>query len=76
MWEILIVIFIALNIAGTVFWIYMLIDCATQEVGQDKLVWVVILVATHWVGSLVYYFYQRPKRLDLLQESLDAEDVT
>ncbi|MGA1198142.1 MAG: PLDc N-terminal domain-containing protein [Candidatus Latescibacterota bacterium] len=73
--EILILIFIVLNIAGTVFWIYMLIDCATQEVGQDKLMWVVILVATYWVGSMVYYFYQRPKRLALLQQSLETEDL-
>jgi hypothetical protein len=75
MWEILILLFIVLNIAGTVFWIYMLIDCATQEVGQDKLMWVVILVATYWVGSMVYYFYQRPKRLALLQQSLETEDL-
>ncbi len=76
MWEIWIIFFIALNIAGTIFWIYVFIDCTTQEIGQDKLMWIVILLLTYWVGSLAYYFYQRPKRLALLQESSDAEDVT
>ena len=75
MWEILITAFIVLNVAGTVFWIYMFIECTTQETGQDKLMWIVILLVSYWVGSLVYYFYQRPKRLVLLQSSFEAEDL-
>jgi uncharacterized membrane protein YphA (DoxX/SURF4 family) len=75
MWEILIALFIVLNIAGTVFWIYVFIDCTTQEMGQDKLMWIVILLLTYWVGSLAYYFYQRPKRLALLQKSFETEDL-
>lgn len=62
-WDILVNVFMLLSVAGTVFWIYVLIDCSTNEPNQNKMMWIVIVVVTHWIGALVYYFYQRPKRL-------------
>lgn len=46
------------------FWLWMLVDCATREPSQDndKLVWVIIIVFTHFIGALLYYFIRRPKR--------------
>jgi hypothetical protein len=45
------------------FWIWMLIDCAvhTPDENNQKLVWILIVVLTGWIGALVYFFVQRPK---------------
>lgn len=50
---------------STVFWIWMLIDCATKEpsASNDKIVWVIIILLTHWIGAAIYYFVRRPKRI-------------
>jgi hypothetical protein len=47
------------------FWIWMIIDCATKEPseGNDKLVWIVIIVFTQIIGALIYYFVRRPQRI-------------
>ncbi|MDZ4178075.1 MAG: PLD nuclease N-terminal domain-containing protein [Coriobacteriia bacterium] len=54
-------------IAGTVFWVWMLVDCATNEpsTGNDKLMWVLIILFTHLVGAIIYYFVRRPQRRSL-----------
>jgi len=54
-----------LFLAGFAFWIWMLIDCATKEpsAGNDKIVWLLIIVFTHIVGALIYYFVRRRPRL-------------
>jgi|HubBroStandDraft_6_1064221.scaffolds.fasta_scaffold768118_2 heme/copper-type cytochrome/quinol oxidase subunit 1 len=60
------VAFLLLMVAGTVFWIAMLIDCAKNEpsTGSDKIVWIVVIVFTHILGALIYYFVRRrPRRL-------------
>lgn len=46
------------------FWIWMLIDCATKEsnIGNDKLIWVLIILFTHLLGALLYCFVRRPRR--------------
>ncbi len=46
------------------FWIWMLIDCAQNEPseGNDKLVWVLIILLLNWVGALIYYLVRRPIR--------------
>jgi len=49
---------------GFSFWIWMLVDCATKEPsgGNDKLIWVLIIVLGHFIGALIYYFVRRPQR--------------
>jgi magnesium-transporting ATPase (P-type) len=46
------------------FWIWMLVDCAMNEPseGNDKIVWIVIMVFTQLLGSLLYFFIRRPER--------------
>lgn len=53
------------GIIGTLFWLWMLIDCATKEPseGNDKLIWIIIIVFTHVLGALVYFVVRRPKRI-------------
>lgn len=58
------IIFFGFGIIGTLFWLWMLIDCATKEPseGNDKLIWIIIIIFTHVLGALVYFFVRRPKR--------------
>ncbi len=59
------VIFFALGIGGTVLWIWMIIDCATREPseGNDKLIWILIILLTHLLGALIYLLVRRPQRI-------------
>jgi hypothetical protein len=43
----------------------MLVDCATRESsqGNDKIVWAIIILLTHWLGAAVYFFVRRPRRM-------------
>lgn len=57
--------FFGLAVLGTIFWIWMLVDCATKEpsTGNEKIVWVVIIALTHWIGAAIYFLVRRPQRL-------------
>ena len=54
-----------LGIASVVFWIWMLIDCAKYEpsAGNDKLIWILVIIFLHVLGALLYYFIRRPERI-------------
>jgi Phospholipase_D-nuclease N-terminal len=58
-------VFLALAIASTFFWVFMIIECATKESnrGNEKVIWILIIIFTHWVGALLYYFVRRPQRI-------------
>ena len=47
-----------------VFWIWMLIHAIKNDGLSDteKLIWVVVIVFTHFIGALIYMFVGRPKR--------------
>ena len=57
-------IMITLGLLGTVLWIWMLIDCATNEPseGSDKIVWMLVILFTHGLGALIYLLARRPER--------------
>lgn len=59
-------ILLALAVAALCFgfWIWMLIECATKEpdTGNNKVVWILIIVFAHIIGALIYYFVRRPQR--------------
>ena len=52
------------GLIATLFWVWMLVECATKEssTSNDKLVWVLIILFTHVRGSALYYFVRRPQR--------------
>ncbi|KXS45213.1 MAG: hypothetical protein AWU59_77 [Methanolobus sp. T82-4] len=58
-------LFFGIGIIGTIFWIWMLVDCAMKEPsqGNDKLIWVIIILFTHLLGALLYFFVRRPQRI-------------
>lgn len=47
------------------FWLWMLIDCATNEpeTGNHKVVWILIIVFAQIVGALIYWFCRRNQRI-------------
>ncbi|HLP76112.1 MAG TPA: PLDc N-terminal domain-containing protein [Candidatus Paceibacterota bacterium] len=57
--------FLLIGFAMFAFWIWMLIDCATKESseGNNKIVWVIIIALTNWVGAAIYFFVRRPQRI-------------
>lgn len=61
-------LFLIVGICGAIFWIWMIVDCATNEKsdGNDKLSWILIIVLTNWIGALIYYLARRPKRIQEL----------
>ncbi|MCX6143489.1 MAG: PLD nuclease N-terminal domain-containing protein [Ignavibacteriales bacterium] len=61
----LLLVVLGIGVLGTAFWIWMLIDCATKESseGNERLVWVVIVVFTHIIGAAIYFFVRRPQRI-------------
>ena len=56
----------AIGLAGTIFWIWMIVDCASNEPseGNEKLIWILIIVLTHLVGALIYLLVRRPQRIE------------
>jgi len=60
-----IIVFGVIVLAGTGFWIWTLIDCVTKEPdgGNTKVAWTLIIVLTHFIGALLYFFVRRDRRL-------------
>ena len=60
----LMLVFVPVVLLLLAFWIWMLVDCATKEpsAGNDKVIWILVIVLTHWIGALIYYFVRRPER--------------
>ncbi len=55
-----------IGLAALAFWIWMIIDCVTKEpsTGNDKIVWIIIILFAQIVGAVIYYFLRhRPRRL-------------
>ena len=49
-------------IALLTLWIWALIDCAMRRFdGNDKLIWILVILLANWVGALIYIFVGRSK---------------
>jgi len=59
---------VLIALAGTVFWIWMLVDCLANESvhGNDKLIWALVIIFTHFVGAILYFLIRRPQRIQEL----------
>ena len=57
-----IVIFVvAISLLSTAFWIWMTVDCIMNKRLSDmqKALWVVLILFTHFIGALIYFFAGR-----------------
>ena len=57
-----------IGLAGLVLWIWMLVEVLTRETdeGNDRLIWALVIVFTHWIGALIYMLARRPERIKKL----------
>lgn len=41
-----------------IFWIWMLVDAIQRKFKNpnDKIIWILVIVFTHFIGALIYYF--------------------
>ena len=62
---IIIGVFFLIGVVGTILWIMAIIDCAKNEspVGNDKIVWLLVIIFLHLIGAAVYYLVRRPQRM-------------
>lgn len=63
----MVLFFLPVVLLATVFWVWMLVDCASKEPsqGNDKIIWILVIIFTHWIGALIYYLVRRPERKKL-----------
>ena len=56
---------IVIFVLASIFWVWMIVDCATKEPdqGNEKIVWILVIVFTHWIGALLYFLIRRPERI-------------
>ena len=63
----LLIVYIVVIVAALVLFIWGLIDClrypdqAWDAVGQQKIVWILVIVLVGCLGPLLYFFIPRPK---------------
>ena len=54
------------GIVTTIFWLWMLIDCITNAAlnGTEKIVWLLVIILTHIIGAVLYFFLGRSGRVN------------
>lgn len=47
------------------FWAWMIVECITKEPkeGNDRLLWLLVLLLANWIGALIYFLARRPARI-------------
>jgi hypothetical protein len=55
---------VLLALLGSAVWIWALVDCLLHEPahGNSKLIWIIVIVFTHFIGA-VLYLLRRPRRM-------------
>lgn len=55
------IIYLLVILIAGIFWIWMIIDCATSKnlKGTDKVVWIVIILSTSVLGAGLYFCLAR-----------------
>jgi prolipoprotein diacylglyceryltransferase len=56
--------FFGLVAAALLFWLWMLVECATKEpdTGNTKIVWILVILLGTIVGAPLYFVVRRPQR--------------
>jgi hypothetical protein len=54
----------SLGLFCLVFWIWTIVDCASNEPseGNDKLIWILVILFVGIIGSIIYVAVRRPER--------------
>lgn len=56
--------FLLFSLASVAFWVWALIDCATNEddTHNTKAIWIALIAVTNLLGALLYILVRRPQR--------------
>ena len=59
--ELIILFILAIIAGGTIFWLWMLIDCAINKGISDsrRLIWILVIIFTHLLGAFLYFLFGR-----------------
>jgi hypothetical protein len=57
--------FAVLGLASLVLWVFALVDCLSNEPsnGNDKIVWILVILFASGIGALIYLLVRRPQRI-------------
>ncbi|MBI2578120.1 MAG: PLDc N-terminal domain-containing protein [Candidatus Aenigmarchaeota archaeon] len=62
-------VFMILIVLAVVFWLWMLVDCLTRKDrnfpnkgGNERLIWVLVLLFLNVIGAILYYFLVKAKK--------------
>jgi hypothetical protein len=52
-----------IGLLTTIFWIWALVDCIQTQSNQnnEKLIWVLIIIFTHFLGALLYFLLKKQR---------------
>jgi len=58
-------VFLAIAVGGMILWVWAIVDCATKEPseGNDKIIWILVIVFAHLLGAILYVSIRRPERI-------------
>ncbi len=58
---------VSLSLLGMAFWLWMIVECVNKEPdhGNEKLIWLLVIVLAHIPGAVIYFLFRRPNRLSL-----------
>ncbi|HSC21990.1 MAG TPA: PLD nuclease N-terminal domain-containing protein [Solirubrobacterales bacterium] len=48
---------------GSLFWIWMLVDCLRSLEGAARVRWALLIAFTHWLGAGIYFLFGRNRAL-------------
>ena len=57
-------LFFLVGLAFLIFWILMIVDCIKRKFPNenDKILWILVIILTSWIGALIYYFVVKRKK--------------
>ena len=57
---VLTVVFLLIALVGTVFWVWMLVDCLSSSMpNEEKILWFLVVFFLHLLGAILYFFIKR-----------------
>ena len=57
------IIFMVIALAATIFWIWMLVDALTSSMPTtEKLLWFLVIFFLHLLGAIIYFIVRRSGR--------------
>ena len=69
------IIWVCFIVGVFVFWIIMLIDAIKHSPEKTKIVWIIVIIFTHIIGALIYYFVEKRPRHRVREHNEHKEGI-